>query len=755
MRFGKALWFAGSMLAVTTGPAWAQSADDNEIIVTATKRAENVQDVAASVTPLTAEMLALGGVSNAEDIGNLAPSVAVDSNANFVAPYIRGVGTQYANPGLEPSVAIYLDDLYVSRASAGLLTLADIERVEVLRGPQGTLYGMSNTGGAIRVITAAPTDQLAFGGSVAFGNNGQRIGDVYLSGPLASNVRGRISAQIDQNDGYVEPINGIGPTLEDRDLFSVRGRLAWDVTDRLSVQIMADYTDKEDHEGQAFLSLFSDPSVNLGQAFGGQGSEGFDRYGGNYTDDTDMDLEAGGIEVRVDYELNNVTLSSISGYRSTEFVGNADLDTTTAPLLHGQTNAELTQAFSQEFQAVSNYDGPFNYTVGLHLYNENGKDGFGFGGLAINAASGLPLAPPFAGAFGEGRVVYESWAPYANMQYQFTPQWEVVLGGRYTSTEKTLEYNNLFGGILEGDGFTFDHSTAVLLASEPSRTFESDTFTPLIGLNWTPTEDILIYASATRGYKSGGFNLPQPAGLVGQVEDEQLTAYELGWKTQFGAVTLNGSIFHYQAEDLQVQITDPTAGITSVINAGESETTGIELEGQWYATEHLTIGGNVSYIHSEFVDFPNGPVNVPCNDPATIIAYGQNPAVLCAAGGTAAFTADLTGNQLPFAPEWSASLRADYSLPLANNGGTFHAGLVASYKSEIFFTPDNRFSQDAYTLLSGSVGWTSPSEKWDVSVYGSNLTDEEYVVHVAPFSTGGWYNRGAPLMYGVRIGYDF
>jgi iron complex outermembrane receptor protein len=734
---------------IFASPAEAQEAAQNrDIVVTALKRSEKLQDVPAPISAIDSNALEDASIVNTEGLSALTTGVSINSNAQFVTPYIRGVGTQYANPGLEPSVAIYLDDMYISRASGGLLALSDVERVEILKGPQGTLYGMSNTGGAVRIITKEPSNKFGAGGSVSLGNFGQFGADAYVTGPIADNVRGRLSLQRDQSDGWVKPRSGTGPTLEDRDLWTLRGKLAWDVSSKITVKLSADYTRKEDHEGQAFIGLFPGVPEQTAVALGGVPADGLYRQSTNLTDDDKMSLEAGGAQLRIDYETPYGLLTSITGYRKTEFSGKADLDGTNLPFYNGNTFIENTEAFSQEVQLVSDSDGPLNYTLGLHYYHEEGKDGFGAAGLAVDGGFGFANAA----VQGLGKVSYDSLAPYFNVNYDISDKLELVVGGRYTQVDKTLDYNTVSVGSVTIPG-GYDFTGMAPIYSAPKDKFESSKISPKAQLVWRPTEGVMLYAGYNKGFKAGGFNLPNPSpSPIEKVRDEQLEAIEAGFKTQFGPITFNGNYFHYEGKQLQVQITNPASGITSVVNAGASSTDGVEFEGTWYATDDLAFSGGVTYMKAEFDDFPNGPVNVPC------AAAPSDPgcAALGGLGLASVVGVNLAGNKVPQAPDWTGNIRVNYNKDLTGDLGSINFFAVAAYTSDLYFTADNNFKDEAKTLVSGSVGWKSTDARLGVSLFGTNLTDEKYLTHMAPFTaTGGWKVPGAPRQYGVRVSFNY
>ncbi|MFA5633349.1 MAG: TonB-dependent receptor [Porticoccaceae bacterium] len=721
-----------------------------EIIVTAQKRAENLQDVPIAVTALQGDQLMNAGIDTQRALAMMTPNVVVNANADYVTPYIRGVGTQYANPGLEPSVGTYFNDIYISRSSAGYMTFNDVERVEVLKGPQGTLYGRNTTGGAVRIITKNPTDEFEAGVGVNLGNYNQQGADFYVSGPLTENLNGRLSGQIDKRDGFVDNIVG-GNDYGDRDQFMLHGKLAWQATDNLDVRLDLDYTEKDDREGTAFLPLFPGLPEQTGAAFGGVVSQKTHEYSGNL--DNSNEYTAGGGQLRVDYEFDSFMVSSITGYRYTKFTGFADLDGTSAPLFDANTVLSKTENYSQEIQLASTSDSRLQWQVGIYYFEEKSNHDFGLGGAFVDADLGFPGG--FVG--GNGHVDIDSFAPYGQVTFDITDQWEILLGLRYTDETKKAR-NNFYVTTTVAPGTPSSAHIMDVPVSGQKVSFTE--LNPKVQLNWRPTSGIMLYASYSEAFKSGGFNLPQPApGLITEVEQETLESFEIGWKTEFDRVRFNGAIFHYKIKDLQLQVTDLAGGITSVRNAGDAEVDGAEFDVTFAATDKLEVGAGAGWQDAEFGNVPDGQYYVPCARMPEFVARGMTPVSgTCAAlGGLGLeeFVGNLEGNALPHAPELSGYVRANYTQPLAD-GSNLMFGVLVNYTDKYYYTSDNLFAEPSKTLVNANISWQSADDQYQVTLYGSNLTDEDYHSHMAPFAgSGGWRVPAPPRMYGIRFAASF
>jgi len=727
-----------------------------EIIVTSQKRAESMQDVPIAISTLSGAELISTGIDTQRSLAQATPNVAVNINANYVAPYIRGVGTQYANPGLEPSVATYFNDLYMSRSSSGMMSFFDIERVEVLKGPQGTLYGRNTTGGAIRIITKDPTPEFEAGVAVELGNYDKRKGDVYVSGPLSENLMGRLAISYEERDGYVKNIIG-GPDMENREQGMLHGKLLWEPSEQLSVKIDFDWTEKEDREGVGYAGLFDDLPGQVGLAFGGVGPGDSYKYAGdvhNYADDNK--LEVGGSQIRVDYDFNTFTLSSITGYRYNEFFGQSDLDGTTAPLFDAIAVQEKSEDYIQELQLVSNTEGKIDWLAGIFYLREDAKHIFGLSGELIDAQVGFPGS--FIG--GDGNIGIESYATYGQISYHLTDELELMLGARYTNETKKVD-NYFFVSSVDEKGTPI--KPYLNMAPVVSDKFKFSETTPKVMLTWRPQDSMMFYVSYSEGIKSGGFNMPHASTtLPAKVDNETIEAWELGWKVEFDRIRFNGSIFHYNLEDLQIQITDLSGGITSVQNAGEADVTGIEFDVTYAATDNLVISAGAGYQKAEFGDIPDGQYNPLCavtyvggvqSDPtcASLIVPGFPQGL-----GVANSSTNLKGNSLPLSPELTGYVRANYFVPLGNDMGELAFTGLVSYSDDYAYTADNLYTEPSKTLVNASVTWTSVSGMYVVSTYVTNLTDKEYTTQKAPFAgSGGWKAYGQPRMYGLRFAVNF
>jgi iron complex outermembrane recepter protein len=715
-----------------------------EIIVTSQKRSENLQNVPIAVTALSPAMLTAGGVDTGVTLSRLTPNLTITAGQGFFSPYLRGVGSAYATLGLESSVAVYMDDIYMSRPGSGLNDLNDVARIEVLKGPQGTLFGRNAAGGAIRFVTNDPTHELEANGSVTYGRFNQIAADGVVNIPISSTLAARFSYAHDNRDGFIRNIDPSKPALGNRDVDLFRAKLLWEPTDNFKVKVSADYSYKRDVESDVMVALAGAPT-QLAVALGGLPSPGFyvttQDYPLNYKTG-DSSIQQSGAEVRADWDLGPLTLSSISGYRHVNYDARAsDVDATNLPFQHNDF-AEDSDSYSQELQLVSNGAGPFKYLAGFYYYQEVGGNVFNLYGSSVDGLFGVPSGPdvgtPTGGAvFGaKNRLSIDSYAPYVQASYDFTEQWQLLIGGRYTSEKKTLERNNVY----------FDYlGTSTPIFDELNTPLKFNKFTPKATITYKLTPDVMLYATYSKGFKSGGINTPAVS-AADTVKPESLTSYELGWKTEFANVRFNGSGFLYNFDELQVQRVDAVTGGLRVENAASARIYGVESDITWAPVQRVELGWSGGWLHATYQNYL-GDAYVPCVTNLT--------AVGCAAQGGLGYGTQHTnfaGQSFPNAPKLSMNARGQYAQPLAANRGSLLFSATLSWTDRFFWNPEHSLEEPSHTLLHAGITWHSQSDKYNVGIFGDNLLAQKINYLEARQSSGGWRVPGPPLTWGIRFG---
>lgn len=716
-RFGDtaryALLFASVCAApfAFTSPALAQdgaeAADEEAIVVTARRRTENLQDVPIAITVQSAEQLEQRGAVDITVLNQTVPNATVQvargSNSTLIA-FIRGVGQQDPLWGFEPGVGLYVDDVYVARPQAAVLDIFDIERIEVLRGPQGTLYGRNSVGGAVRYVTRLmDNDQPHLTARFQYGSYNQMDGVFSGSLPLSEDFVIGGALALFSRDGYGANLN-TGEEHYNKDVDAFRISAQWTPLDNLTIRFSADGVDDDSNARHGYrLTSFPaggaayDPLPSIYDTRAGAGDKNH--------------VETRGQALHVDWEISDaLTFRSISAWRNGETRGNIDFDNTANPTLDIPA-FYADEQFTQEFQFLFDL-GRVQGVAGL----------FYLDGMAEGAFDTvLGLAGPLT-IFTQGRVDTESLAAFADVSIDLTDSLALSVGARWTRDEKTgTVYRQNFTGIRSP---FFGNSTAVagLVRTNYTNDAEFEEVTPRVSLTWEATEDFTLYGSYSQGFKSGGFDMRGDAvftpNTVNGYDPEFVDTYELGFHSGFfrGRVNLSGAVFYSEYSDMQITRQEATTlgGIASFVdNAAEATIQGVELEGRVFITDNLTANFAAGYIDGEFGEYrSNTVVANPAPPPATIVV----PIDL---SGSAALqnTPDLTG---AFSLTWQGNVA----------GGILAITPSVAYRgdSQMFEFANPTLDQGAYTLYNASVVWTSEGDRFRLGLHGLNLSDEEYRV---------------------------
>lgn len=739
-----------SDVAVDAQPAAEKTSDLEEIIVTAQKRSENLQDVPIAVTAISGNVLAAANVNLVQDLPRLTPGLVINRYSTIVGVYLRGIGTRYTFPGLEATVGNYYDDLYSPRPATAALDFVDIDRVEVLKGPQGTLYGRNTSGGALRVITKDPSDNFEGLAAFTYGRFDEVRADGVVNVPLSENVAARVAASYVHNNGYVDALNPDMHRFEDRNTLQTSAKILAKASDNLTFKLSATYGFKRDWSN-ALINIFPDLR-NVGVALGGTPSPGFYVTAANFPKLSPFKsrYKSWSIAFRSDLELDAFTLSSITGYQYHRNSSGSDVDTTEVSF-QNIFLGDTTKTFSQELQAVSSSDGPLVWTAGLYYYKERASSILEVFGSSLTGGS--PLQDIQTGPTSGGRYISsydeteaQSFAPYAQLTYKFSSQIYLNIGGRYTWEKKKVPLHiSRF--------INPPPAPATVIINEPPLDLSFEKFTPKVGLEYHPVDDVMLYAQWSRGFKSGGFNLPQATTPANRVDPETLDSYELGWKTQFDNLRFNGAAFYYDYKDIQIGRSSPGTGSIIVQNAASAEVYGLESELVYAATDRLELAASGAYVHSEFTRFLGDALSANSSSAACLAAGG--PVVAAASAACRGFSlvpnTNFAGQPLPLAPRYSGNIRATYKLPLGDNRGSLMFNSLLSYASKFNWgTGPTYFSEPSLVLLSAGLTWSSADEKFELGVSVDNLTNEKYRTAVVRNTTGGYYTPGPPRWWHIK-----
>ncbi|KRB85308.1 hypothetical protein ASE00_00420 [Sphingomonas sp. Root710] len=695
-----------AMLAAT--PALAQdapAADEGiaDIIVTANKTGESsVQRTPIAISAFSGEALADAHIVSTKDLGQVVPSLSVSQFSTYAQIYIRGVGSNNSFNGSDPSVTVHADGVYLARPFAQFMTFLDVERVEVLRGPQGTLYGRNSAGGTINIISRTPGNDVRARFAASAGNYGLIDVGGYVGGPIVEDkVQASLAASYVHHDDYRENIVASGNDVDNENSRAIRGQLRLTLADGIVATTRADYAlSKQRIPGFSVLQTTFDPATN--SILGNYKKVALDFPQFSRT-------RIWGVSEDVEFELSdNATLKSLTAYRDSNSTSQQDGDATDQALLTVNLG-ERAKQFSQEFNLVGSA-GNLDYVLGLFYFNEK---------VRTNSFLGQP-ARDLRATF-RPYTHTRAYAGYAQGTYRFSDSLSAVLGARYSEEKKDFTQSI-------DRRFVTTNVALPLISYAASRKFNS--FTPKIGLNWTPTQAILAYASVTRGFKSGGFNFNSANAAQG-FDPETLWAYEIGLKTRLldNRLIANVSAFRYDYKDLQVNAFI-SPGVTDIVNAASATVKGVELELTAKPVPGLDLTANFAYLDATYKDYPAAPI-----------------------GGTA--TIDASGNRLNNAPKFTMNFSAQYEHEL---GGDYSAYVRGEYsrRSQTYFTVINSplVGQDGYGLVNAAVG-VKAGKAWTFELWGRNLTKREYVLNVytsGPVPSG---IPGAPRTYGARLSWNY
>jgi iron complex outermembrane receptor protein len=672
-----------------------------EVVVTARKREESLQDIPVAATVFGAAALEMRGVSDVADITHSVPNLSYQDRAggHQTSIGIRGISSNVRNIGLEDSVGIYVDGVYIGRPMFYNIDLADVAQIEVLRGPQGTLFGKNTIAGALNITTKGVSEELEGKVSASLGNYGLQHIKGSVSGKFSDQVGGSLSFTHKQTDGYIDNLFN-GDELQAVDQYGVAGKLEFNPSDSLRVLVAADYSEKDN---DVVASQILTPSgLGAGEAFAGQS----DPFEVNEDGPQIYQEEVKGLAVTVDYDLeNNYSLTAIGAWRQMDLYATFDDDNLPADILNSYFTDEAEQQ-SLELRLTSPGDGDFSWILGVFYYDQEVESS------RLTQAFGATV-----NITGDGNVESQSTAVYFSGDYHMTENLDLNVGLRYTRDEKEAVWSQVGGA--------FGFPTLVQSGDE---TFSE--VSPTIALTYALNEDATVYGKVSRGFKSGGF-MTDLIGNDGFVLDpETVTNYELGLKSKLldGRLHLNAAVFSMDYEDLQ---TIDLNGLQFVgANAAEATLQGIELDFQFRASEGLLLSGGVGYTDSKYDKFL------------------QN------VSGT---VQDHSGNALRNAPEVTANLVAEYRYPIADTGELVLVG-EWSYKDDTYYdvTNDPLITGSSYSLLNGRIGYTSADEHWSLFLWGRNLADKEYFTFLrdGPFSEWtGLY--GEPRTFGVDLTLNF
>ena len=733
-----ALFFA----IYASSPLAQQTNALEEIVVTATKRVQSLQDVPIAVNAFNADTIEVAGINNAGDLAILTPALNINVNTNPFAArmIIRGVGTAQTDPALEPSVGLFIDGVYLGRTGLGMSDLTDIERIEVLQGPQGTLYGKNTNAGAISVITKKPNFEESEGYvEASVGNYSMNKLTASASGPLTQNLAYRLSGNINQRDGYYD--NSAGVDFNDADDWNIQGKLQWEATESLSILLSGSRVERDTTCCGA--DAVQTESVNNELVAQGLSPDSNDPYDYNVKSDADnrFAMESDLLSMTIDYDAGWGAIKSITAWNDYSYRVDQDPDRSELDILTLSNDKFSGDSFSQELRFTASPTDNVDYMLGAFYLEQNTKRGgdepFVFIGddiITIGSQQDLPFPLPFNFLVQPGDSLTvdmnqdaETIAFFGQGTWHIGDQWHITGGLRWSDEEKKSDlfsqtYSTAFSNQVLGASFLDSVSTPIDATLERS----SDNVDWMLSAVLDISDDSMVYASAGTGTKSGGFQTVNGTADDREFDDEDTTTYELGIKSTLldARLRINAAAFYSEIENFQAQRQLETGLGTYVSNEAKVETSGVDFQVEAAPMPNLVLSAGLLYMHK--YQITDGPEK---------------------------------GADLPFTAEFSGTVAATLVFPLGDGGIYWrtdysymdnHTTNVASATQLRDEDYDNR------NLINSKLGWRNDS--WNVSVWGKNLSDDKYAMQtVLPFLVSGMeaYFLAPPRTFGATVRYTF
>jgi len=748
-----------TVLALLAGHAFSQDAPARgghaandvgggitEIVVTAQKRSQSIQDVGISVSVVTPEILEAQGITNVPDLGHMLSNTEI--NYNFGAAFfaVRGIGSEQFAVNLDAPIAVNVDEVYLSKSFMTGLLLFDVDRVEALKGPQGTLFGRNTTGGAINIYTRRPTEELSAGATMSYDNYDTIRSEGYLSGAIVPGLTGRLSGMVaHQDEGYYKNVTRNETEGRDRRR-AVRLQLQWK-GDNTSALLSSYYgRDRSDSAPSHTWGIYTPESLAAGSpvlcpeylngTVNGATANCLRGIDGDYPRTKNPYISSGGTPndirstgfghtVRIEHDLSASTITSISSYQ--HYLRDEQHDAEGGPINTIEIfDYNKINQFTQELRLSSAGDTSWNYTIGGFFERDKywNKD-------TLSIAGGEQML------YTDYDQTLNAMALFAHNEVALTDTVDLIAGVRYSRERIKIDGGTYFGTGLVGNRIqrpgtilaTLSHSS--LVKNGGKRTDEDVSYKA--GFQWTPIEDgetfdkLMMYGHVATGFRSGAFNAEfvDTQSAFTSLSPEELTAYEVGFKSSLASrtVQLNGALFWYDFQDGFINVDRPNSVVATTVNAAKIKSMGGELEVRWQPIWNLNLSAEGSYLDAEF----RSDIRV---------------------GGVS-----LKGNQPVNSPKWTGSFGANYEIPLPN-GMKIDLSGAASYRSSRYLASANKPSnhQPSYWLINTFIALADSHDRWRISGWVRNLTQERYQTFVNDVPGYGVLNiYGAPRTYGLTL----
>jgi iron complex outermembrane recepter protein len=698
--------FAQSTAAPQPAPAEQPAAGAvtvSEVIVTAQRRNENLQKVPLTVQAFSAAQLSEAGITSTVDLARITPGLVFGRGVALGSPFLRGVGTGANGPGVENTVAVYVDGVYYASKSSAITDLENVERVEVLKGPQGTLFGRNASGGLIQIITTDPTSTPELKMKAGYGNFDTATLSGFVNHAITDDLAFNLGASYqDQGQGWGKNL-ATGHDVNLTDKFNTRGKLKWDVSPSTTVTLIGDYAYFKSSVGIAIRPLDGLKPRQAGLFEGGD-------YDISSNIDPIFKSHVGGLALKVDHDFGFAKLVSTTAWRSDAYSFLVDGDATATPYLTSQIDAHETQ-YSQEFQLSGGSASTLLWTSGVYLFLYDGKQ------YVLNSGN---IYPGFDYKGTYGRLRANSEAAYGQVTKELLPDTRLTLGVRYTWEEREINGNTV-------------QSLADVSSSGAVTTAQTSYRKPTwrIALEHDFAKDVLGYVSYNRGFKSGTYNTGSPSSPP--VQPEVVDAYETGLKTSLfnRLVRLNTAAFYSDFKNIQLT-SFGLANIQILRNAARAKIYGLDNDFEIVPTRNLRFSGSAEWLHARYTDFPGAPSATP-----DLIN-----------GGNIVTSQSASGHHLIRAPDFTANLMGDYWLPVKD--GSVDLSVSYTYTGRTYQEVDNYLYVPAMFLLNAQLSW-SIDRRYKISLWGRNLTDKFYFANSSALAQASSGAAAEPRTYGVSV----
>src|ERR1700722_374648 len=715
------------VVAAGIDPSVAQTVDSGtsglqEIIVTAQKRPENINTVPIVISVLTNQDLIQSRVGTTQELEWATPGLVFGNTNGFAQPFIRGIGTDLIGPGQDSPVGFYLDGVYLPWTPSVLQQFGDISRIEVLKGPQGTLYGRNTTGGAVNIITRDPEQTFSADATLSAGNLGYAKATTYVTGGLTNELSANFAGMYTIHNGFGNVLNN-GDHVDDLDQFGLRSKIKYQINDRWDILFGGDYAHRNDTSDCVCTALVgSDMPLppGVGPTF---------RARDTYTDVDPIPYQTAtdfGSNLTVHGHMSWADFASITGFREDYLVSISDGDLTSLPLLAYQAY-EGEQQFTQEVQWTSSGSSPLQWIGGLYFLKANAFEG------PVNVWAGVPATAPANAALLDGRTRISSYAGYGQASYELPYGFKLIAGLRTSYEQRKLTAQTNFAtdwldpAVRAGLGLPLLDASKSWTTTKPKATFQWE----------NPGQ--LLYASYSTAFKAGSYNIISETS-PGPLEPENIKAYEVGGKHDLPFLNhghLDWAVFYYNYSNIQVAVQDPgVGGIAASQNAASLISRGVDLDLAVPIVSNLTASIGMEYLDARYERFPDAQVpNIINGELGTDTAIGSTKSV------------DASGNRAERSPLLTSTAQLQWLLPIST--GNVSTTATFYHNSGFSFDAGDEVQQKAYNLVNLYIQYAPPGNRWSVAAWINNAFNATVVAGVgsSPYVVAAQYLD--PRLFGL------